>query len=1327
MAKRLLRSLLGRLLQVGRSGWQEPSSRKPVVRQRPTRWLAVEPLEDRTLPSTLLSPIPVFNPTLPESASAGGVAQPNLSYDGRYVVYTSAAPNLVTGQVNRSPAANIFLYDTQNHTNRLVSHVPGQLTTGANGPSAFAYISGDDHYVAYSSEATDLVPGQTGPQSGVRGLSNVFLYDVNSGTNTLISHAAGAPSTSGNDHSQTGGTTGFGFTQNTGHYLLFLSAATNLVFGQDNSSRVNLFVYDTQLQTTILVSHTPGTMTFGGNDDTYSADISEDGSTIVYTSLATNLVPNQQGQPGNVFLYDNRPGPTFGSTLLASGIYDPFLGGRSSTIGGGFVSYALISADGQMVTYISSAPNLVPFQSTDFDSFTGQFYPPSPNVFALSGQTGQTYLLSGAVTPFGASPSVTTNGAAARIAISRDGSSVAFISSASDQYPTQSGFPGQGRNSGNVFVADLNLSNLPQERLRLVSYDFSIPPDFNNLASPAGGVVIRNTANYTDLSISADGRFITYQAQQLAGQTGPLVGGQNGPDGVWNAFIFDQASDPPYGTNALLSRVNGTSATTGNFDTTGSRVSGNGTTAAFVSEATNLNPSNLPPALVPENGANLFVFPAFSSGPSLLSTLAATQVNAQTLVYGTSQDGRFVVFTSNSPTVVPGQVDANGDHDAFVYDRLAGTITLVSHLPGAPLVAGDAGSPNTSDGTQPPGAPVVISQDGNWIAFVSDATNLVFGQFGQPQTPNIFLFDNRPGPTYGQVTLVSHLYFSLTTTDIAPSFNPVLSADGRYLAFVSFSKGLLPGLTGEPGDFFKSNVFLYDRLNPATGMVLLSDFDDSPKTGNGNSLHPSISDDGRYVAFQSYATDLLASGPVAPTSNIYVFDKDNFTTTLVTHRAFSTTDSANAACFDPVVSPDGSFVAFVSFATDLVPGQQPPVSATPYTNVFVYDNRPGSGGTVRLVSGINGSPTATAGGFSDSPALSPHGNDIAFRSAAPNLVTGQQNTPGTTSNIFLFDQTTGAVTLLSHKADAATTTAAGNSQAPTIVGADDGMDGLIVYVSTATNLVAGQQGGGVNNVFLYSIPQGVNALVSGVDGSPVVANSTNPSFLALISRDPVAAFNSLSGVGGTSVAYVNKLVEVVLSPNTVAGGSPPGTVVGTLSVISVLAGQYLPPRYRLPGAEANNALFTLGATTNGKAPLLLGSSLTQPGYQVRVHVDIGLGDDPVLLAVYVGSSMNPIPTPVSPARPLTARLVAMKVGRKKIRLMVQVLYADTGAEKETFASPYQKPACRNIQVSLRDSNGDGVPDQVVLTAKKGKKKVTTIHRVRGQPFRLPLPAGFPDA
>ena len=67
----------------------------------------------------------------------------------------------------------------------------------------------------------------------------------------------------------------------------------------------------------------------------------------------------------------------------------------------------------------------------------------------------------------------------------------------------------------------------------------------------------------------------------------------------------------------------------------------------------------------------------------------------------------------------------------------------------------------------------------------------------------------------------------------------------------------------------------------------------------------------------------------------------------------------------------------------------------------------------------------------------------------------------------------------------------------------------------------------------------------------------------------------------------------------------------------------------------------------------------------------------------------------------------VKVGKKQ-RLMVQVFFADTGAKEGEFAVPFQKPAFKNIQVSVRDTNGDGVPDQVVVTATKGKKTVTQV-------------------
>src|SRR5262249_38070178 len=197
--------------------------------------------------------------------------------------------------------------------------------------------------------------------------------------------------------------------------------------------------------------------------------------------------------------------------------------------------------------------------------------------------------------------------------------------------------------------------------------------------------------------------------------------------------------------------------------------------------------------------------------------------------------------------------------------------------------------------------------------------------------------------------------------------------------------------------------------------------------------------------------------------------------TLVSHtwdNSFASPDPRTApgptptvGSFAPVISADGSHIAFVSYATNLVFGQTGTVDTT---DVFLYDRQTG---TNILVSGTNGSPFATANNYSDSPALNSDGSRVAFRSAATNLVPGQVTPPGSRSNVFLFDpQSVPVLTLVSHAAGSATTTAGGNSRFPAINSAGD----LIVYLSTANNLVPGQmppnaQGIGVNNVFLYSV------------------------------------------------------------------------------------------------------------------------------------------------------------------------------------------------------------------------------------------------------------------
>jgi Tol biopolymer transport system component len=1217
---------------------------------------------------SLLAPLPVFNPALPPSDSAGGASQAMTSADGRFTVYTSTAPNLVPGQAATAVASNVFLYDRQAGTTTLVSHTAASATTGADGSSQNPQISSDGHFIVYESTADDLVAGQAGPH----GQDNVFLYDATTGRNTLVSHEAGSPSTAANGSSTTQDTTGFGSggssAQPSGQFLLFSSYATDLVSGQAGPGALNLFLYDTGTGAITLVSHDAVSPVTGANAATRAADLTPDGSAVVYQSYASDLVPGQTGgNTSNIFLYDRGTGT---SQLISGTLVGP---GNSPTAGAGSSFQPLINADGHMISYLSGASDLVAGQ-------TASAAPPGggngfSNVFRYDTHLGTTTLVSGV----NGSASETSDAPATEAVVSSDGSTIAFLSEADDLVPGQ--VPSRGNNvfvystaTGALTLAS-HAAGAPLTSAGFVVFPQSFFPGANDSytwdVETQGGFVVLPVAGsaFGDVSVSADGRFVSYQSGADNLVTGQLPGLAD------NVFLYDGLS----GQNTLVSHVDGSAATRGDHDSLSSRVSADGSTVVFLSLATDLDPG----VSVADGGQNLFTYDlAAGAGPTLASR-SAFQATATTVVVGTSADGRFVLFTSNAPAVVPGQVNGNADQNVFLFDRDTGTTTLVSHAAGSPTTTGDFGSPSTLAGGLLAAAPV-ISADGNWVAFFSAADDLApaMKHAHTRRLNRLFLFNRLTGA------------IGLVSSGDAGASTPVLSADGRFLAYASRSTDLVSGFTAPQPDVpggslaLVSNVYLYDTTTGTT--TLVSHAAGSTQVGGENpSFAPVISDDGRFVAYQSEATALVAGGTISPTDNVYLFDHTTGSNSLVSHTASSTTTSAAGASTTPAFSADGSAVAFVSPATDLVPGQQ----STPFTNVFVYSV---AGGTVSLASGVNGSPTSPAGGFSDSLVVSVDGSAVAFRSGAPDLVAGQVNTPGTASNVFLFNRQAGAVTLLSHAADSATTTAAGDSSAPAIDGAGD----LVVYLSTATNLVPGQQGGGVNNIFLYSGPLGENALLSGQGGSPVTAGS-RAVFLPLISRDPVAVFNAFAGGGGTSVGFINRLVELVLSSSAVADGSQPGTVVGTVSVVSALVGQFLPPVYRLPAAEADNASFGLGATAQAQVPLVIevpANAAARASYQVVVHVNIGLGDDATVFTVSVGPRGN---------GGITAGLVSVKTGKKKkARLMVQVFSAATGALLEQFLSPFQKPAFKNIEVRTADSNGDGVADEVVVSARKGRKTVT---------------------
>jgi len=311
-----------------------------------------------------------------------------------------------------------------------------------------------------------------------------------------------------------------------------------------------------------------------------------------------------------------------------------------------------------------------------------------------------------------------------------------------------------------------------------------------------------------------------------------------------------------------------------------------------------------------------------------------------------SSDGRLVAFVSLSSNLVTGV----SGQQIYVRDRQTGQTTVVSKSS-----AGIVG-----DGTS--SAPA-ISADGRYVAYASTSTNLVAGVSGT----QIYAHDRQTG----QTTLVSHDNSVAPVEGNGVSASPAISSDGRFVAFASLSTNL-----GTAGG--NQQIYIHDRLTGANGTTSLVSKDSNGAAGNGNSSTPSVSGNGRYVAFVSGATNLVAgfSG-----QQIYVHDRNtgaNGANSLISRDNSGTPNAGNQSSSAPSISSDGRYVAFTSLATNLeagVSGQQ----------IYLHDR---NGPATSLVSRDNTGSLVAGNGPSDTPSISSNGGFVAFASQATNLVTG---------------------------------------------------------------------------------------------------------------------------------------------------------------------------------------------------------------------------------------------------------------------------------------------------------------------------------------------------
>lgn len=336
-----------------------------------------------------------------------------------------------------------------------------------------------------------------------------------------------------------------------------------------------------------------------------------------------------------------------------------------------------------------------------------------------------------------------------------------------------------------------------------------------------------------------------------------------------------------------------------------------------------------------------------------------------------------------------------------------------------------------------------------------------------------------------------------------------ISADGRYVAFSTYDSNVLDDGAG-------GGVFLKDF---ETGTLIRVSTSSSGVAAWGGE-YPSISDDGRYVAFQSYDPNLLPGNDSGQTQ-IYV--KDLQTGAVYRASSDSNGNAANGYSSIAYISPDGRYVAFGSNADNLVEGDNNGV-----TDIYLKDLQTGT--ITRVTVGMDGGDSN--GESSDWGVVSAGGRYVAFETDASNLVAGDTNNQ---NDVFLKDMVTGTVRILSRAADGGVANEA--SFVPSI--SPDGR--YIVFDSEASNLVAGDTNG-KDDVFLFDTQTESLTLIStNADGVQGNGHSLSP----VVSDDGrFVAFRSYAtnfGLAGDTVTSSLFVKDVVTGEVVCLSVTPDGT------------------------------------------------------------------------------------------------------------------------------------------------------------------------------------------
>jgi Tol biopolymer transport system component len=361
---------------------------------------------------------------------------------------------------------------------------------------------------------------------------------------------------------------------------------------------------------------------------------------------------------------------------------------------------------------------------------------------------------------------------------------------------------------------------------------------------------------------------------------------------------------------------------------------------------------------------------ASNVGPGAGTTTRASvsssgqQADSSSQGVATSGDGHFVVFDSEATNLVAG--DSNARRDVFVHDVATGATTRIS--------VSSSGAQGNADSQWPS-----ISGDGRYVGFHSYASNLVGGDTnGQGDS---FVHDRQTGVTTRVSVASSGAQASLG------GGIPSISPDGRYVAFTTGSK-LVTADTNNSGD-----VYVHDRQTAATTLESVSS---GGAVGNGNSLSASIASGGRYVVFESWATNFVSGDT---NGFVDVFLRDRVASTLTRVSVSAAGLQANGTSGSAVISADGKWIAYQSAATNLVTGD-----TNGFRDAFVRNRSTGA----TTIASVDGCGTQ-AGADSWSPSISADGRHVAFHTTAE-LAPPDLNSR---YDVYVRDRTDGTTTIAS--------------------------------------------------------------------------------------------------------------------------------------------------------------------------------------------------------------------------------------------------------------------------------------------------------------------------